>query len=87
MRTKQVNRNIPPARENTNDRFRVKYGERSTFDELIVTIVRTATGEEQQYEFNAASLSEHDSIHFTTRVNNSNLAVTWDGAQPQRRIK
>ena len=86
MRTRRRLRRVPVNRENTNDPFRVNYGDRSTFDRLIVTVIRLATGEQQQFEFNAAELSDSDSIHFSTAVVGGRFVVTWDGARQPRRI-
>ncbi len=78
MTTKTVRRNIPAQRENQNDRFRVKYGDKNVFDILKVIIIRMKTGEEIIYEFDANDLTDKDSIHFSTHIVNSRLEIIWD---------
>ena len=79
MVTKTHNRNIPEDRENQNDRFRVKYGDRSRFYKLQVNIIRLKTGESLTYIFNSDDLGMNDSIHFTTTVANGKFMVEWTG--------
>jgi TDG/mug DNA glycosylase family protein len=79
MRTKTVERRIPQTREDADDRFRVRYRDRACFDVLEVRITRLATGELQTYRFPSADLPDRDSIHFSTRVADDRLVVTWLG--------
>ena len=51
MEIKEVNRNIPENRENSNERFRVRYKDKRKFDLLVVNICRTKTDEIQTFEF------------------------------------
>ncbi|MEI8007473.1 MAG: DNA-deoxyinosine glycosylase [Bacteroidota bacterium] len=82
MEIKTVNRNIPSARENCNDKFRVKYNDKRAFQLLIVNIMRIHTGETQSFSFKAQSLPDKDSIHFSTSIRNNKLIVTWIGVMP-----
>lgn len=82
MKPKLIQRNIPPERENTNDRFRVKYNGKQDFKKLIVKIIRLATGEHLIFEFNSNSLPDRDSIYFTTSLLNNKLQVTWQNIDP-----
>ncbi|MCF6171498.1 MAG: hypothetical protein L3J66_11025 [Bacteroidales bacterium] len=66
MEIKKVNRNIPEKRENSNDRFRVQYKDKESFDILEVNIVRLKTGEKQTFQFSSNELPDKDSIHFAT---------------------
>ena len=77
METKTVNRNIPEERENRNDRFRVRYKDKNSFDQLIVNIVRLKTGESERFPFSSNELPDKDSIYFTTRVENGKFIVEW----------
>jgi len=79
MEIKTVNRNIPENRENSNDRFRVRYKDKNKFDMLIVNICRRKTNETQVFKFNSNELPDKDSIHFTTSIINEKLDVTWTG--------
>ncbi len=74
---KIINRNIPEERENRNDRFRIRYKDKNTFDILEVNIVQLRTGEKQVFEFTSKELPDKDSIHFTTRVENGKFIVEW----------
>lgn len=78
MNIKTVNRNILEDRENKNDRFRVKYGDKNEFDLLKVNITRNKTSETLSYEFKAKDLTEKDSIHFSTSVISNKMQVHWD---------
>ncbi|MBA2407921.1 MAG: hypothetical protein H0V65_08025, partial [Chitinophagales bacterium] len=78
MNIKTVRRNIPAERENQNDRFRVKYGNKGDFEILKVVITRMKTGEEFLYEFDSHNLTDKDSIHFTTSVVGNQMKVDWD---------
>ena len=73
-----MRRNIPPERENSNDRFRVNFGDSSLFDLLEVTICRAFTGQEIVYEFDASNLMNRNSIHFTTYIETLKMVVEWD---------
>jgi hypoxanthine-DNA glycosylase len=86
MRTKTVTRNIPESRVNANDRFRVRYKDRSAFDSLEVTINRPHTDESQVFTFSSGELPGKDSIHFTTGLSGGRMVVTWKGldAAPRR---
>lgn len=82
MQTKIVRRNIPPERENQNDRFRVKYNEKSDFDILQVQISRIADGSVHDYFFKSDMLPDKDSIHFSTAIEDNKFTVIWFGANP-----
>lgn len=82
MISKLIERNIPPERENTNDRFRVKYNSRQDFIKLLVKITRLVNGEQQLFEFDANSLPDTDSIYFTTSLMNNKLQVIWHNIVP-----
>ena len=82
MEFKVVNRNIPPERENKNDRFRVKYNDRNKFELLQVKITRIADGNVQVFNFKSDSLPDKDSIHFSTTIKDNTLIVNWYGAMP-----
>jgi hypothetical protein len=82
MNAKLVKRNIPPARENQNDRFRVKYNDRSEFDILQVQITHMADGTVHNYFFRPEVLPDKDSIHFSTAMENGKLTIIWFGANP-----
>ena len=84
---KLIQRNIPPERENTNDRFRVKYNNKNDFDKLEVTITRLASGEQQLFVFERAELPDSDSIYFTTAVVNNKLRVSWRNILPLKSTK
>ena len=77
METKIVNRKIPEDRENTNDRFRVRYKDKNSFDNLEVNIIRLKTGEKQTFKFASKELPNKDSIHFTTQIDKGKLIVKW----------
>jgi len=77
MIIKTINRNIPEARENRNDRFRVRYRDKNSFDQLIVRIVRLKTGESEHFEFSSNQLPDKDSIYFTTHVIDEKFVVDW----------
>lgn len=77
MDTKTINRNIPENRENTNDRFRVRYKDKNSFKQLIVNIVRLKTGESKRFKFSSDELPDKDSIYFTTRVLDGKFTVEW----------
>jgi len=79
MKAKTVNRNIPEERENTNDRFRVRYKDKHSFEELIVNICRLKTNEIQTFRFSSSELPEKDSIHFSTTIENGKFKVIWKG--------
>ncbi len=82
MKTKLVKRNIPPDRENQNDRFRVKYNDRSDFNTLHVQITRMADGSVNNYFFRSEALPDKDSIHFSTAIENGKFTTIWYGATP-----
>lgn len=77
MVTKTINRSIPEERVNRNDRFRVRYKDKNSFDELEVKIVRLKTGEQVLFKFPANQLPDKDSIYFTTRVVDGRFIVEW----------
>lgn len=79
MNIKTVNREIPEYRENSEDRFRVRYKDKTTFDLLIVNIRRLKTNELQSFEFLSTNLPDKDSIHFSTSIKNGKLEVVWSG--------
>jgi hypothetical protein len=79
MRVKTVNRNIPEYRENTNDRFRVKFNDKNSFDELVVNICRLKTSETLTFKFSSSQLPDKDSIHFSTTIESGKLKVIWKG--------
>ena len=85
MTSKLIQRNIPPERENTNDRFRVKYNNKNDFDRLEVRITRLASGELQPFVFESVELPDSDSIYFTTSVVNNKLVVSWRNISPPRK--
>jgi len=87
MTVKLIQRNIPPERENTNDRFRVQYNDKNAFKKLEVKVVRMANGEQQTFEFTASLLPNTDSISFTTSIVKDKLQVTWNSIQPSSVIK
>ena len=82
MKTKVVKRNIPLARENQNDRFRVKYNDRNDFDILQVQITRLSDNSVHDYFFKSDTLPDKDSIHFSTAIENVKFKVIWFGANP-----
>ena len=77
MKTKTVNRNIPEERENRNDRFRVRYKDKNSFNQLIVNIVRLKTGESKRFQFSSNELPDKDSIYFTTYIEDGEFKVKW----------
>jgi len=79
MEIKEVNRNIPENRENSNERFRVRYKVKNKFDLLVVNICRTKTNEIQSFRFNSADLPDKDSIYFSTSIDNGKFQVHWKG--------
>jgi len=79
MQTKEVNRNIPENRENSTDRFRVRYKDKSKFDLLVVNICRLKTNETQTFRFTSTELPEKDSIHFSTSIERGKFTVHWQG--------
>ena len=84
MIIKTVNRNIPEDRENKNDRFRVRYKDKSTFTTLEVNVVRIKTKETITYKFTSDDLPNKDSIYFTTSVNKKDeFVVDWKGIEPK----
>jgi len=87
MTLKHIQRNIPPERENTRDRFRVQYNDKNAFDKLEVTVVRLANGEQQTFQFPASLLPNTDSIYFTTNIVEDKLRVTWNNIQPSSVMK
>jgi hypoxanthine-DNA glycosylase len=76
---KEVNRNIPENRENSNERFRVLYKDKSKFDLLVVNICRSKTNEIQTFNFKSSDLPDKDSIHFSTSIKNRKFQVEWKG--------
>lgn len=82
---KLIQRNIPPERENTNDRFRVKYNDRTKFDKLEVRIIRLSSGDQQSFIFERFELPDSDSIYFTTSVVNNKLVVSRRNISPPRK--
>ncbi len=76
---KETERRVTPERENKNERFRVFYWDRSTFDQLRVTITRTKTNEQRIFIINSNDLPETDSIHFSSSIENNNWKIDWDG--------
>jgi hypothetical protein len=87
MEIKEVNRNIPENRENSDDRFRVRYKDRSKFDLLVVNICRNKTNEIQTFKFNSTELPEKDSIHFSTSIEKGEFHVQWKGISPTSATK
>jgi hypoxanthine-DNA glycosylase len=88
METKEVNRNIPENRENSNDRFRIRYKDKSKFDLLVVNICRLKTNEIQTFRFASKELPDKDSIHFSTSIEKGKLKVNWQGiSTKQKTIK
>lgn len=79
MEIKEVNRNIPENRENSNERFRVRYKDKSKFDLLVVNICRLKTNEIRTFNFKSSDLPDKDSIHFSTSVENGIFQVEWKG--------
>ncbi len=79
MKIKGVNRNIPENRENSNERFRVRYKDKSKFDLLVVNICCLKTNEIQTFNFKSSDLPDKDSIHFSTSVENGKFHVEWKG--------
>lgn len=84
MTIKVIQRNIPAERENKHDRFRVKYNDTIGFSALQVSIKRLATGEMQDFYFDAKKLPSKDSIYFTTSIVKNKLLVTWKDATPAK---
>ena len=82
METKIVRRKIPPERENQNDRFRVQYNDKTSFNKLQVIITRQANNQTQIFDFMSDSLPDNDSIHFSTSLVDDKLKVKWFGAEP-----
>lgn len=78
-KVKETERRITPARENGSERFRVFYGNRSTFDFLRISITRIKTNEQRIFIIPAADLPESDSIHFKSGINQDNWVIIWDG--------
>jgi TDG/mug DNA glycosylase family protein len=87
MTSKLIQRNIPPERENRNDRFRVKYNDKNDFDKLEVRITRLQTGEQKSFIFESDELPATDSIYFTTSVINNKLHVSWKDFSPSDRTR
>ncbi len=87
MKIKEVNRNISENRENSNERFRVRYKDKSKFDFLIVNIRRSKTSEVQTFNFNSSDLPDKDSIHFSTAIKNEELEVEWKGISSTAKTK
>lgn len=85
MISKLIQRNIPPERENTNDRFRVKYNDKTKFDKLEVSVTRLSSGEQQSFIFESFELPDSGSIYFTTSVVNNKLVVNWRNISPPRK--
>lgn len=79
VKTKTVNRIIPENRENRDDRFRVRYRDKTTFDILEVNIRRNKTDEVHSFRFRSNELPDKDSIHFSTRIKNGKFEVIWKG--------
>ena len=77
MKIKEVNRNIPEERENSNERFRVRYKDKNEFDLLVVNICRLKTKETVTFKFTSAELPDKDSIHFSTSIENGVFKVHW----------
>lgn len=78
METKTLRRNIPEERENANDRFRVKYNQGDSFDQLEVIITRKKTGEVQRFYFSSKDLPDTGSIYFSTSINENKMYIHWD---------
>ncbi|UBM61554.1 DNA-deoxyinosine glycosylase [Candidatus Sulfidibacterium hydrothermale] len=87
MEIKEVNRNIPEDRENSNERFRVRYKDKSKFDLLVVNICRIKTNEIQAFSFKSSDLPDKDSIHFSTSINNGKFQVDWKGISSSPKTK
>ncbi|HPM91392.1 MAG TPA: hypothetical protein PKZ74_01190 [Bacteroidales bacterium] len=79
MEIKEVNRNIPENREDSNERFRVRYKDKSKFNLLVVNICRSKTNEIQTFNFKSSDLPDKDSIHFSTSINSGKFQVDWKG--------
>jgi hypothetical protein len=78
MDRKIIRKKITEQRENQNDRFRTRYGDRTKFDVMQVEITREKTGETLVFEFNSVDLTVNDSIHFSTEIINGKMNVIWD---------
>ena len=78
MDRKIIRKKITEQRENQNDRFRTRYGDRTKFDIMQVEITREKTGETLVFEFNSVDLTINDSIHFSTEIINGKMNVIWD---------
>ncbi|MPM09402.1 hypothetical protein SDC9_55719 [bioreactor metagenome] len=87
MEIKEVNRNIPENREDSNERFRVRYKDKSKFDLLVVNICRSKTNEIQTFNFKSTDLPDKDSIHFSTSINNGKFQVDWKGISSSPKTK
>lgn len=87
MEIKTVNRKIPENRENSNERFRVQYKDKHTFDLLVVNISRLKTNETQTFKFPSTELPDKDSIHFSTSIEKGKLNVIWKGISTKQIIK
>ena len=61
LEIKEVNRNIPEYRENSNERFRVRYKDKYNFELLVVNICRSKTKEIQTFKFKSSELPDKDS--------------------------
>lgn len=81
---KETERRITPARENGSKRFRVFYGDRSTFDLLRISITRIKTNEQRIFMIPSADLPESDSIHFKSAIHQDGWVITWDGDESGR---
>ena len=81
MSTKTINRNIPEYRENSGDRFRVRYKNKYSFDRLVVNICRDKTNEIQVFTFQSNDLPDKDSIYFSSHIRNNKLHITWSGLE------
>ena len=82
MKVKTVNRTIPVYRENRKDNFRVKYGDRNSFDWLQVNITRDRNKTIITQWFKNEELSGKDSIHFSTVIKSNKLNIRWQGVKP-----
>ena len=87
MEIKEVNRNIPENREDSNERFRVRYKDKSKFGLLVVNICRSKTNEIKTFNFKSSDLPDKDSIYFSTSINNGKFQVYWKGASPSLKTK
>lgn len=78
MEKKIVRKKVSELRENQDDRFRTFYGDKNSFKVLRVEITREKSGETAVYEFNSSDLTEKDSIHFSTNIDNGTFMIIWD---------